>query len=214
MLRQAGWKGESFGAYRALVRLVVMVQLVIFQPVFALEALIALLALIDLLVVHYLMLLQADQCGEDLMADAADLRGARSVLILVVFESILTFEFFVALQTETNRKTTVSPRKSINAYLIAGENRLSMGDLMLLQTMGLVEAFKAVFALKLRLVRHIMSSERRRSSFRFDFSRSWLRTCVTLFMILQVLLALKRLIAKCTVEDVVRCNTLLFYLHI
>lgn len=74
-----------------------MVELVILQPILALEAFVALCTLVDLVVVHDLMLLQTNHGGEDFVADRADLRRARSVLVFMIFESVLTFELLVAL---------------------------------------------------------------------------------------------------------------------
>lgn len=72
----------------------------VLQAIFTLEALVTLLTLVDLVVVHYLVLLEANQSWEDFMADTADLRGARRVFVLVVFEAILAFELLVALKAE------------------------------------------------------------------------------------------------------------------
>lgn len=69
-----------------------MVHLVILESILALEALFALLTLIDLIVVHYLMLLQSNKSGKDLMTDVALLRRTGNVFALVILESILTFE--------------------------------------------------------------------------------------------------------------------------
>lgn len=72
----------------------------VLQAIFTLEALVTLLTLVDLVVVHYLVLLEANQSWEDFMADTADLRGARRVFVLVVFEAILAFKLLVALKSE------------------------------------------------------------------------------------------------------------------
>lgn len=72
----------------------------VLQAIFTLEALVTLLTLVDLVVVHYLVLLEANQSWEDFMADTADLRGARRVFVLVVFEAILAFKLLVALKAE------------------------------------------------------------------------------------------------------------------
>lgn len=125
MLGEARRKRKTFCADRALVGLVIVVQLVILQAVFALEALVALLALIDLVVVHDLVLLEADQGREDFVADAADLRGAGRVLVLVILEPILTFKLLVALKM----KSSVSWRLNcVESCRLPDRNGISVPD--------------------------------------------------------------------------------------
>jgi hypothetical protein len=47
--------------------------------------------------VHDLMLLEADEGWEDFEADIADLSGSGRVLVLVVLQTVLAFEFLAAL---------------------------------------------------------------------------------------------------------------------
>lgn len=98
MLRKPRWKCKALSANGTFVCLVIVIQFVVLQAILALEALVALLALVDFIVVHDLMLLETNQCREEFVTDATDLSGARSMLILMVFETILTFEFLVALE--------------------------------------------------------------------------------------------------------------------
>lgn len=75
-----------------------MIQFVVLQAVLTLEALVALLALVDLFVVHDLMLLETDECWEDLMAHAADLSRPWCMFVLVILQPVLALELFLALK--------------------------------------------------------------------------------------------------------------------
>jgi hypothetical protein len=59
----------------------------------------SLITLVDLFIVHYLVLLKSDHRGEDFVTDIACLTSARHMLLLVIFQSILAFEFLFALKT-------------------------------------------------------------------------------------------------------------------
>lgn len=64
--------------------------------------------------------------------------------------------------------------KLLFVYLVALEYRLTMRNLMLLQAVTLFEAFKAVFALKLWLMRHKTQTVVTGVSLCFCLSHSWL----------------------------------------
>lgn len=100
VLSKSRWQREALCADRALVGLVVVIHLMIFKSIFAFETLVAFLALVDFLVVHDLVLLETNQSWEDLVTDVADLGGSGSVLVLVIFKTILAFEFLVALKRQ------------------------------------------------------------------------------------------------------------------
>lgn len=98
-------------------------------------------------------------------------------------------------------------------YLVALEDGLPVRNLMLLQTVGLVKALEAVFALELWLMRNVVGVVARRVRIRPGFSFLWLRfdlRVLGLFMILQVLFRAKSLIAVRAIEDVVRGDAFLF----
>lgn len=143
------------------------------------------------------MLHQADEGRKDLFAHIADLGGAGRVLVLVILESVLAFEFLVALEMDFDEGRLSSQLILCFSYLVALEDRFSMRDLMLLQAMALIKALEAVFALELR-----------------DSGSAilWLildLLVLGLFVFLQLLPRAESLIAVRAVEDVGRRDALL-----
>jgi hypothetical protein len=67
------------------------------------------------------MLHQADEGREDLFAHIADLGGAGRVLVLVILESVLAFEFLVALEMDFDEGRLSSQLILCFSYLVALE---------------------------------------------------------------------------------------------
>lgn len=149
------------------------------------------------------MLLKTDESWEDFMTDIADLRGSRSVLAFVVLQAVLTLELFVALHVQECGQHKERFKSLFSTHLIAMEDWLSVRDLMLFESMALVEAFEAVLALEFWLMRYVLERRLTRLGFLcFRFAVDLL--VVSLFMILQVLSCCECVIAEAAIEQRLR----------
>lgn len=106
--------------------------------------------------------------------------------------------------------------KQCATYLIAMVDWLAVRDLMLFETMALIEPFEAVLALEFGLVRDVLVRLLTRLCLRFlrfGFAVLIELLMFPLFVLLQVLPAGVCVVAKAAVEQTLRGRSLFFDLH-